>query len=91
MAKQKLTFRQRMRKDAEAGLDDLVVRVQAFAIKAVKGTSVDPALLMQLAGQPKQGKTLRHDLITKLANDKEAELEKLYNDQQKLDLGEKDD
>jgi len=47
----------------------------------VKGTSVDAGLLMQLASQPQRSKTLHHQLVTKLANDAEAELEKLYNQQ----------
>jgi hypothetical protein len=93
MGKQKLTFRQRLRKDAEAKLDAMITTMGAAGVRVVEehDSGIDPALLMQLASQPVQGKTLRHELVTKLANEKEDELEKLYNDQAKLDLGGDDD
>jgi hypothetical protein len=69
MGKQKLTFRQRLRKDAEAKLDAMITTMGAA---------------MQLASQPVHGKTLRHDLVTKLANEAEAALEAIYNNQMDL-------
>ncbi len=81
MGKQKLSFRQQLRSDSEKQLDGLVEQAIEAGDRITKGTSVDTGRLLQLASQPNQGKTLRHDLVTVLANDKEAELQKLYNDQ----------
>lgn len=88
MAKaKKLTLRQRLRQDAEKKLDGMIEQASEKVATVTEGTSVDFYLLMQLASQPGQGKTLRDNLITKLANDKEAELEEIYNRQQGLPLG----
>ena len=84
----KLTFRQRLRADAAQKLDGLCEQAQERVTELVAGTSLDPALLMQLASSPGHTKTLRENLITRLANDKEAELEALYNRQQDLELEE---
>jgi len=85
-AKKKLTLRQRLRNDARAKLDGLIEQAQERVTEVVAGTSIHPALLMQLASQPKRGKTLQHNLVTALTNDAEDELEKLYNKQIALDL-----
>lgn len=84
--KKQVTLRQRLRLDAEKKLDVLINSMLHAGERVVEehDTGIDPALLMQLASQPQHGKTLRNDLITKLANEKEAALEKLYNSQ--LDL-----
>jgi hypothetical protein len=86
MGKQKLTFRQRLRKDAEAKLDAMITTMGAAGVRVVEehDSGIDPALLMQLASQPVHGKTLRHDLVTKLANEAEAALEAIYNNQMDL-------
>ena len=84
--KKKLTLRQRMRDAAEKKLDRLVDAMRAAGKHVCDEDKVglDPSLVMQLASQPEQGKTLRHQLITELANEAEAELEKIYNDQLNL-------
>lgn len=84
MTKKKVTLRQRLRNAAESKLQGLLEQATEAAAEICKGTSVDKHLLMQLASTPNGGKTLRNDLITKLANDAEAELEKLYNNQMAL-------
>lgn len=93
MAKQKLTFRQRLRADAEKKLHLMVLAMEGAAERVTEehDSNIDTALLMQLASQPNGSKTLRHDLVTQLANEKEAELERIYNDQAKLDLGDADE
>ena len=81
-----LTLRQRLRLDAEKKLDAMLATMQAAGVRVCEehDSSIDPALLMQLSSQPQHGKTLRHDLITKLTNEKEVALEKLYNNQMDL-------
>lgn len=88
MAKKKLTLRQRLRNAAGDKLDGMVEQALEAGDVITKGTSVDTPLLLQLASQPNGGKTLRNDLITRLANDAEAELEKIYNSQQPLPIEE---
>lgn len=89
----KMTFRQRLREKAEKKLHLIVLAMEGAAERVTEeyGTNIDAGLLMQLASQPTKGKTLRHDLVTRLANEMEAELEAIFNNQQKLDLGDKDD
>jgi len=88
----KMTFRQRLRDGAEKKLNMMVSTMQSAATRVIEehDSGIDAFLLMQLASQPEQGKTLRHDLVTKLSNEAEAELEKIWNDQQALDLGDDD-
>lgn len=90
MAKQRVTLRQRLRADAEKKLDAMLASMKAAGGRVCDehGMDINPALLMQLASQPTQGKTLRHDLVTAIANEKERALEKLYNDQ--LDMLQED-
>ena len=86
----KLTLRQRLRADAEKKLDGMVEQACERVAGVTEGTSVDFFRLMQLASQPQHSKTLKHDLVTALANDAEDELERIYNDQQKLALEDTD-
>lgn len=79
--KRKPSLRQRLRTDAEKKLELLITNVRKEASAVVHETSVDPALLMQLAAQPERSKSLRNALVTVIANDTERKLEKLYNDQ----------
>jgi hypothetical protein len=81
-----MTLRQRLRADAEKKLDAMVQTMNAAGVRVCEehDSDIDPALLMQLASQPQQGKTLRSDLITRLANEKERALERLYNNQMDL-------
>lgn len=78
-----MTLRQRLRADAEKKLETLhrAMRVAGKTVCEDHATNIDPALLMQLASNPEHSKTLRYTLITQLANEKEAALEKLYNNQ----------
>lgn len=77
----KLTLRQRMRQDAEPKLDSLVREAWKAVDAVAKDTPIPCALLMQLAASPGDHKTLRHKLVTMLANDAERELEALYSRQ----------
>ena len=81
------TLRQQIRDKAGDKLNDLLGEASNAVVSIVVGTSVDARLLMQLASQPSGGKTLRHNLVTMLANDAEVELVKLWNNQKLLDLG----
>lgn len=87
MAKQRVTLRQRLRADAEKLL--LVIRDEAIEqLNKVAGEhGIDAKDLAKFLSEG-QHKTLRNDLVTLLANNKERELEKLYNDQ--LDMLQED-
>jgi hypothetical protein len=89
MTLKKLTLRQRLRNDAEAQLDKLVAQAGDAVDQILAGTSLTAWDLMHLASS-NQNKSLRAHMVTQLANEKEAELERLYNKQQDLDLGEDD-
>lgn len=94
MAKKKaMTLRQRLRADADKRLDALERAMISAAVRVCEenDTELNPALLMQLASQPKHGKTLRHQLITDLANEAEAKLEAIYNNQLPLSGVDNDD
>lgn len=84
-----MTFRQRLRADAELKLDKMMSSMGTAGIRVCEehNSEIDHTLLMQLASQPVQGKTLRSKLIGELANEAEAAVEKIYNNQQGLDLG----
>ena len=83
----KMTFRQRLRADAEDKLQQMESTVRLLATDALKseGTTINPFDVMRLASGT-QTKSLRYRLIGELANEKEAELEALYNKQQDLPL-----
>ena len=89
----RLTLRQRLRQDAEKKLDAMISSMRGRAEQCVEeyDSKINPGLLMQLASQPTQGKTLRSKLITELANEREADLERLYNNQMGLPIEESDD
>jgi hypothetical protein len=92
MSKKKgLTLRQRLREGAEKKLHLMVLAMEGAANSVLEKheSNIDPLLLMQLASQPNGGKTLRHDLVTALANEAEEELERLYNNQLDLPVEEK--
>jgi hypothetical protein len=85
-----ITLRQRLRADAEKELDklieDAIERVEVLLV----GTSLVSGMdLMRLACSTKN-KSLRQKMVTQIANGKERKLERMYNDQQKLDLEKKD-
>jgi hypothetical protein len=83
MAKQKLSFRQRLRKHAEAQL--ISVRSEAInqleSVAKKHGIKTEDLAKLLSSGEHK---TLRADLITLLANTREAEIERLYNSQMDL-------
>jgi len=83
-----MTFRQRLREQAGYKLNSMLNAVQLLAAEAVKAedSEINPADVMRLASSA-QTKSLRWRLITELANEKVAELERIYNNQIALDLG----
>lgn len=83
-----MTLRQRLRADAEKKLGELEVAAKdaVYAVLNARKTRMLAGDLMHLISV-RQNKTLRESLITELSNEKEAELEELYNKQQGLDLG----
>lgn len=89
MAKaKKMTLRQRLRHDADEKIGELEQLVSKAVTDAVEGAGVElnPYDVMRLCTGG-QTKSLRERVITELANQKEAELEKIYNDQQDLSFG----
>jgi hypothetical protein len=84
-----MTLRQRLRADAEKKLDSLIAAAGDAVDEILAGTNLAAWDLMHLASS-KQNKTLRAHMVTELANQKEDELERLYNNQQDLDLEKKD-
>ncbi len=83
------TLRQQLRDKASPQLAKLMAEMRMAATKVVEGSSIHPTDLMGICCKT-QVATLHDHLITVLANDAEAELVKLWNDQQKLELGESD-
>ncbi len=83
------TLRQQLRDAADEQLQELIIK----ALDAINSVSMPhaiggPSLAKLIAGG--EQKTHRHTLVTHLANNNEAELIKIWNDQQKLDLGDGD-
>ena len=85
----KMTLRQRLRADADNKLVNLLERSREAVEKVLEGTPLMATDIMHLASST-QNKTLRNHMVSALANQAEDELERLYNNQQKLDLGGKD-
>lgn len=88
----KMTFRQRLRAEAEDQLEEMKSDIRLQATESVKAVSaINPFDVMRLACGT-QTKSLRYRLVTELANEKEAKLEALYNKQMELPIkGENDD
>ena len=80
-----MSLRQRLRRDAEAQLNVLIQAATEEVAGVCLGTGLNPLDLMHVASA-NRNQSLRTRLIVILTNAKEKELEKLYNDQQKLDL-----
>lgn len=88
----KTTLRQRLRHDANEKLLEIGKTAFAGVERALEehDTDISATELMRfLSGT--QVSTLQEKLITDLANEAEAELEEIYNRQQGLDLGDKND
>ncbi len=80
----KISFRQRLRNQCAERLDVMAEAVRIAAQEVVEPYSqINPLHIMRLICTG-QTKTLREDLITQLANETEAELEKIYNKQMNL-------
>jgi hypothetical protein len=84
-----MSFRQRLRKNADLKLTIMLTELGRAAQEVVDETSVSEIDLMKLASGT-QTSTLREGLVTQLSNDKELELEAIYNTQQGLELGDGD-
>ncbi len=91
MKAKKMTFRQRLRAQSEERLQHMESAIRILATESVKAVSaINPFDVMRLASGT-QTKSLRHRLVTELANEAEAELEALYNKQMDLLKGDSDD
>lgn len=88
----KLTLRQRLRADAEKKLDRILKDLELAADRVLDqaGTGLATWDLLHLAGS-KQNKSLRAHMVTQLANEAEAAIERIYNNQQELSLGGQDE
>ena len=75
-----LTLRQRLRADAEKQLDRIVDQADAAVGELLRDTPLITADVMHLSSS-KQTKSLRSHMVSALANAKERELERLYNNQ----------
>ena len=82
----KMTFRQRLRTDAEERLD-AIIKASYDAIDKVKGNHHIATMAIMRLCSGGQTKSLRHRLITSLADEQMAELEEIYNRQQQLPMG----
>lgn len=93
MAKaKKMGLRQRLRHDANKKLLEIGKTAYAGVERAMEehDTKLNPMDVMRfIAGN--QVRTLQQELITQLANEAEAELERIYNRQQGLPLEDKND
>jgi uncharacterized protein with PIN domain len=87
-AKKGLTFRQRLRVAAGEKLESLREQATVAVIQVTKDHAINALDLMRLATQS-QNKSLHYRLVNELVKEKEAELEKIWNDQQKLPLEDK--
>jgi hypothetical protein len=83
-----MTLRQRLRGGCEKQLDELVAEGRAAIDRVSMPHKIGGPSLAKLVAGGEQ-KTHRHMLVTHLANNAEAALEKIYNNQQDLDLGDK--
>jgi hypothetical protein len=87
----KMTLRQHLRRQAEEKLEHVQKLVLAGVDRALEEANVEvnphDVMRLCLGGQTK---TVREQLITDLANSAEAELLKIWNNQQDLPLEETD-
>lgn len=87
----KMTLRQQLRAQAISKLDELTRLMSTAATRVCEeaDTEINPydVMRMMTAGQ---NKTVRAQLVTDLANEAEARLLEIWNNQQQLDLGDKD-
>jgi len=86
----RVTLRQELRAVAETNL----VAIKKAAAENIdiiaEHEGIDPHDLIRVISAGRH-KTAEHNLVTQLANKAEAELVKLWNDQQDLDLGDNND
>jgi len=90
--KKKLSFRQRLRNDAAEQLYALKLKFEEACEQVViaENTGIEKRDIFKLLAGG-QTKTLEEAVITELANEKEATLEYIYNSQQDLSFGTKED
>jgi len=86
----KMTFRQRLRATAEERLSKMTNATAARCMDVCKEskTEINPYDVMRLAAG-KRNESLHYRLVSELANEMEAELERIYNNQQDLPLEDK--
>lgn len=80
------TLRQQIREKAELRLDGLIEQVRDAVAKVLEDTTLDMDHVMGMCCKT-QTSTLREQLVTRLANEAEADLMKLWNDQTNLSFG----
>jgi hypothetical protein len=85
----RLSLRQELRKVAETKLPAVKLQAAEAIDKIAREYGVDWKDLVKAISDG-TSKTANHNLVTQLANKAEADLIEIWNDQQKLDLGEKD-
>ncbi len=83
----RVTFRQRMRAQSDERLSAMIVAMREAGQRICKEskTEINPYDVMRLSCS-NQTKSLRYRVVTDLANEHEAELERIYNSQQELPL-----
>ena len=86
----KMTLRQRLRADAEDKLERMMESARQNVVNVVSAfdSAINPYDLLRVMSSS-QTKSLRNRLIGELANETEYELEQLYNKQQDLTFGTK--
>ncbi len=85
----RLTLRQQLRADATEKLDALERLMETAASRVCEeaNTNINPYDLMRMMTSG-QNKTVREQLVTDLANEAEAKLMQIYNDQLSLPVDE---
>jgi len=86
--KKRNTMRQELRKTAEVTLGKIKAECSRILLDICQREHISPADLLKSLSEG-SSKTATHNLVTQLANKSEADLIKIWNDQQKLALGEK--
>jgi hypothetical protein len=82
----KQTLRQKLRRDAEAKLLGLMEQTRDSVSEIANGAGLSGPDLIRVCATG-YNKTLRDQLVSLLANQAEAELMRIYNNQQGLPLG----
>lgn len=86
-AKKGMSMRQQLREKATNELLTVKASAMREVAKIAKDSGIDVTELLKALASVNHSKTADHALITQLANRYEAELVKLWNDQQILAIG----